>query len=106
MTGIDILEKTKGLLTEKGWIKKAIAKDIQGDTLSDPHDPRAVSYCLIGGLIAAAGHSDDKCPYIYAWRALQASGDIVAFNNASETTLEDVVRKIDEAIVYLKEQAT
>ena len=104
MTGIDILERAKVLFTEKGWVKAALAKNADGHPLSDPHDPSAASYCLLGGLIAASGCHDLTSPYSDAWRALQRQGDLVEFNNAPETTLEDVLERLDIGIAHLKEQ--
>ena len=33
---------------EKNWSKRALCRDINGEQLNDPQDPRATSWCILG----------------------------------------------------------
>lgn len=94
MTPREGLERTRTLLMEKGWCKHDVV------TAEGQH-------CLFGAVLDSGGSIGAQMRYLN--RALGESdwtcsaGPVAYFNDADETTFNDVIGVIDEAIILAKE---
>jgi hypothetical protein len=111
-----ILQKTREYI-EQGWTQNAMAR--MGNSQGvDPVDPRATCWCLVGALRRATHFSPTMTltahAYARSYRAFSATHDYLAqfiplddiddmilFNDAEETTQEDVIAVLDKALKRL-----
>jgi hypothetical protein len=89
-----LLIRARGLL-ERGWCRFAPAQDARGDGIS-PTDDRAVAWCAVGAIAAAAGSRQFKAARDRLHAAIGGE-NIANFNNRQES-VEPVLTAFDRAI--------
>ncbi len=79
----------------KRWTKGAFARDAKGDEVKDPGDPSAVCWCLVGAMSVVYREGSR---FVSAYERLkdiileQTGQHMSSFNDAPETTHEDLMR--------------
>jgi hypothetical protein len=108
---LQILRDARVILAEADLCKGSLARRANGAGCS-PTDPRAVSYCALGAVHAAAGFNRNAPDCGRATRALIDALDdlgaacggtqhrIPVYNNRWWRTKRGVLRKFDQAIAY------
>jgi hypothetical protein len=104
MKPLEILRDARAKIAEPdAWIKGDLARDIDGNVV-EPAGADACQWCLEGALYAAAG-TFPATPFdwdVYAaWsivRTCAPTDAVYAFNDALETTHEEVLAVLDCAI--------
>ncbi len=101
-------------LIKKGWTQGSGARDAQMHPCNDTHE-NAVCYCALGALNRAE-HEAGKATfnrYEIAYGLLNnevrkrtKQGSILAYNDASERTVEDVLSLFDAAIMKAPQETT
>lgn len=87
---------------EKGWCRGKLARDKDGNE-TEPKNPRACSWCLVGACIAAIPPDESEAD-LAARRAFvnrlrdETGQDRAWFNDAEGRTKEQVIEAIDRAI--------
>lgn len=113
-----VLRKSRTLLVEQGWTKGELARNKYRHKV-DPTSPSAVKFCAQGAIHNVLGVSDD-------WRPSEGSKQVSAamdclmlaapagfgwpytvddYNDADETTLEDIKDWFVRAIVLAKQDS-
>jgi len=100
---------------EEGWTQRAMARIGNGFGI-DPVDPRATCWCLVGALRRATHFSNTMSftenafarsrrafsqAYNYLEPLIPYGEDMIGFNDAEETTQEDVLKVLDTALKRL-----
>lgn len=104
---VEVMEKTKELLTEKGWVKRHLAVDALARPVPETSED-AVAFCILGGLYRAAydlGQGSASLAMVKLDNILGWDDHCVSFNNAKETTLDDILGLLDKGIAKAKESA-
>jgi hypothetical protein len=110
---LQILRDARAILAEADLCKRAYARRANGLPCK-PTDPRAVSYCMIGVVCAAAGLETESpwiCHVAEESAIMEAICDLGAaagrtvrkvptYNNRWWRTKRGVLRKFDQAIAY------
>jgi hypothetical protein len=108
---LQILRDARVILAEADLCKGSLARRANGAGCS-PTDPRAVSYCALGVVYAAAGFNRNDPERGRAPRALVDALDdlgavcggtqygVPVYNNRWWRTKRGVLRKFDQAIAY------
>ena len=100
---VAVMERTKELLVEKGWTKGALARNRLGHAIGEM-DPEAVEYCIVGAHLKASRDIGLRfSPIGTLINDCTPGGDVVEFNNAEETTLDDILGLLDKGIAKAKE---
>lgn len=110
---VELLTKAKKLIDKpEKWTKKAGSRDAGGVSV-DVSSNQSVCFCSLGALIkaqpfepvlfgAAKDLLDSSCPKFFLG---DTPGWILAYNDAAETTHEDVMKVFDKAIAKAEKLA-
>lgn len=105
MTPIEVLKSARELLSDPvRWTKGCLARDANGVSV---HASNGVCWCLMGAVIKVCPDDDDYMTRSSARHFIHESlegqsiyGDIPSFNDAPDTTHEDLLKTLDKAIEF------
>jgi hypothetical protein len=107
-TALEVLQEARNILESPGrWCQLHYALNDQG-TSTDPLDPRAQRFCLLGAIERAAHHLGfpywtRREPDLLAPLYELVQGPITEFNDAPERKHKDILDLLDQTIKKLEE---
>ena len=76
-----LLVAFKVIFDEDKWCRRALCRDVEGEQLFDPQDPKAVQWCLLGALYKQEDFSQETLTFIGNYAKRKGITDLSRYND-------------------------